>query len=156
MRRSISIALLVLPLVAHPALGQAAHSGSWRAVVSKSRWSTGPLPTGFSLTIDLRFSENQLVYHSTNDTDKNALGGLAFTAPLDGTPERIEHNRRFDRISVRRLGPDDFEILEMKGNDVIVGSFWTFSPDGHSFVRRGVGKAADGTSKAFEEFFERK
>jgi hypothetical protein len=46
-------------------------------------------------------------------------------------------------------------VLEQKDGDVIVGQYWRFSPDGKTLVRWGVGKAPDGKSKAFLEWFDR-
>ena len=143
-------ALLVTPAAA------ADHSGAWRAIEAQSSWSNGQLPKGFSLTINLQFSGDSLTYRSVNDTNKDKPGGLTYTAKVDGTPSPLANNARFNQIVVRKRGPDQFEVLEMKDDDVIVGSFWTFSSDGKTFIRRGVGKAADGKSKAFEEVFTRK
>lgn len=137
-----------------PAVAAADHSGSYHSVESKSSWSDGKFPKGFSLTITVQFSDNKIVYQSANDTDKGKVVGLSFTAPLDGKPAPVANQSRYNQVSVKQLGPNDLEILEMKDGDVIVGSFWTFLPDG--FVRRGVGKDPSGKSKAFEEFFVRK
>lgn len=63
---------------------------------------------------------------------------------LDGAVTPVFDKSRFNQISVRRLDDDMLEVLEMKDGDVIVGSFWTFSRDGQSFIRRGVGKALTG------------
>jgi hypothetical protein len=154
MNRYFAAALFGSLCAISPAMA-ADHSGSWHSVESKSSWSNGEFPKGFSLTITVNFTDNQVVYHSANDTDKNKVAGLDFTASLDGTVSPIANQSRFNQISVKKLGPDELEILEMKDGDVIVGSFWTFSKDGKMFVRHGVGKAPDGKSKAFEEFFEK-
>jgi len=142
-------------LIAGPAAAQAAHSGAWHSVEAKSSWSDGKFPKGFSLEIDVTFSDNKVVYHSANDTDKAKVGGLDFTASLDGKVSPVENQTRFNQIAVRQLGPDQLEILEMKDGDVVVGSIWTFAKDGKSFFRWGVGKGPDGKSKAFNEYFQR-
>lgn len=138
-----------------PAAAQSEHSGSWHSIESRSSWSDGKFPKGFSLTITVDFSGNQISYHSANDTDKGKVSGLNFTTSLDGTVSPVTNQSRFNQISVKKLGPNDLEILEMKDGDVIVGSFWTFAADGKTFVRRGVGKDPEGKSKAFEEVFAR-
>ena len=66
------------------------------------------------------------------------------------------HNARFNQVSVKKIGPGQLEILEMKDGDVLVGSNWDFSADGKTFVRRGIGKDADGKSHEFEEIYELK
>ena len=152
------LSAVITALVATTALPVSAatdHSGSYHSVEAKSSWSDGQLPKGFSLTITVKFSGDKLTYHSANDTNKVKVVGLDFSTSLDGTPSPVANQSRYNQISVKRLGPDNLEILEMKDGDVIVGSFWTFSPDGKSFVRRGVGKNPAGKSKAFEEYFVR-
>jgi hypothetical protein len=154
---NLAAAFLASIAIIGPANAQADHGGSYHSVESKSGWSNGELPKGFSLTITVKFADGKLTYHSANDTDKRNILGLDFTAPLDGTVTPIANitQSRFNQISVKTVGPNDLEILEMKDGDVIVGSFWTFSPNGKGFVRRGVGKDPAGKSKVFEEFFEK-
>ena len=154
MRKTVLILLGLAFASVLPAVAAEDHSGSYHSVESKSSWSDGKFPKGFSLTITVQFKDNQIVYHSANDTDKGKVVGLNFTASLDGTPSAVANQARYNQVSVKKLGPNDLEILEMKDGDVIVGSFWTFLPDG--FVRRGVGKDPSGISKAFEEYFARK
>jgi hypothetical protein len=147
--------LALCALAAGPAAAAPGHSGAWHSVEAKSYWSDGQFPKGFSLEIDVTFSDNKVVYHSANDTDKTKVGGLDFTTTLDGKPSPVEHQARFNQISVKQLGPDQLEILEMKDGDVVVGAVWIFSKDGKSFSRWGVGKSPDGKSKAFNEYFQR-
>jgi hypothetical protein len=154
MRTLLSIVALGAALAGSAAAAD--HSGAWRSIEAKSSWSNGQLPKGFSLTINLQFTGDTLTYRSVNDTNKDKPGGLTYVAKLDGTPSPIANNARFNQVVVKRRGPDQFEVLEMRDDDVIVGSFWTFSSDGKTFIRRGVGKDAAGKSKAFEELFERK
>ena len=153
--RSLVLAWCVMLPGIVPAVAASDHSGTWHAVMAKSRWSSGDMPAGFTLAITLIFKDNRITYHSVNTTPGFSLPSLDFNASLDGTPTAIPGPFRFNQISVRRLDDSTLEILELKDGDVIVGSFWTFGPDGQSFVRRGVGKGPDGRSKAFEEFFQR-
>ena len=155
MKRYSVIICTLMAATALPSSAATDHSGSYHSVEAKSSWSDGQLPKGFSLTITVKFSGDSLTYHSANDTNKAKVVGLDFSTPLDGTPSPVANQARYNQISVKKLGADDFQVLEMKDGDVIVGSFWTFSPDGKSFVRRGVGKDPTGKSKAFEEYFVR-
>jgi len=41
----------------------------------------------------------------------------------------------------------------MKDGDVLVAAYWIFEKDG--FVRRRVGKGADGKSHEYEEYYTR-
>lgn len=156
MRKHMILAVAAATLLATPAIAETKYSGSWHSIESRSSWSDGKLPKGFSLTIDLKFEDNKLIYHSVNDTDKNAPGSLDYTAPLDGTVAPIAGQARFNQVMVKKLNAAELEILELKDGDVIVGSFWHFLPDGKTFVRHGVGKSPKGASHAFEEYFERR
>lgn len=154
--RCLVVAALGLLLSGIPLAAPASdHSGTWHAVEAKSRWSTGDMPAGFTLAITLRFSGNRIAYHSANTTPGLNLPTLDFDTTLDGAVTKITGPFRFNQVALRRLDDGTLEMLELKDGDVIVGSFWTFSPDGQSFVRRGVGKGPDGKSKAFEEYFQR-
>ncbi|MBB5737644.1 uncharacterized protein YfaQ (DUF2300 family) [Xanthomonas arboricola] len=80
--------------------------------------------------------------------------GCASTPPATSwiTREQVEQHQ----IAVSKTGADTYQILKMKDDDVIVGEFWTFSADGKTLIRNGVGKSPEGKSKAYHEFFERK
>jgi hypothetical protein len=144
---------LFMVLMSQPA-SAALHSGSFHSVAAKSSWSNGKFPAKFSLTIDVQFKGNNLIYHSVNDHMPQA--NLDYAAPLDGKVVPMLHNARFNQVSVKKIGPGQLEILEMKDGDVLVGSYWDFSADGKTFVRRGIAKDADGKSHEFEEFYELK
>lgn len=138
------------------ALAAGPHDGAWVSVHEGSYWSDGKLPHDFKLTVNLTFGPNKLVYHSVNTTNPDKPYVSDHVTTLDGTPAPFENQARFNQVSVKQTGPDDMAILKMKDGDVIAGEFWTFSPDGKTAVRRGVGKAPDGISKAYEEHFIRK
>ena len=155
MARALTILALAILICGPAAAAEADHSGVWRYVAAGSHWSTGDLPKEFSLQIEMNFARAKLTYVSVNDTDRNKIGRLEFVAPLDGTVVPIENQARYNQVSVKRTGPNELEILQLKDGDVIVGSFYTFSPDGKTFVRRGVGKSPEGKSKAYQETFQR-
>ena len=131
------------------------HSGAWQSNEAKSYWSDGKFPKGFKLRIEMKFSANKLDYHAVNTTvpDKPYINN--FTATLDDVPGPLNENARFNEIRIRQLTPDVYQVLEQKDGDVIVGQRWEFSKDGKTLVRWGVGKAPDGKSKAFLEWFDR-
>ncbi|MDF0487459.1 hypothetical protein PX554_04905 [Sphingomonas sp. H39-1-10] len=147
--------LLLAAAITSPAFA-ADHSGTYHSVESKSFWSNGEFPKGFSLTIDLKFSPNTLEYHAVNDTVKGKPPYKNdFVATLDDQVGPLNDNARFNQIRIKTLGPNTYQVLEQKDGDVIVGQYWEFSKDGKSLVRWGVGKAPDGKSKAFLEWFEK-
>ena len=158
---ALAIAAIAVPLAAAPQATPAAtasaakYDGKWHSVPSGTYWSDGKLPAGFSLTIELKFSANKLVYSSVNDTDKAKPMGLGYTATLDGTTIALPGQARYNQVSVKQLSANEFQLLKSKDGDVIVAEFWTFYPDGKTLVRRGVGKSPEGVSKAFQETFKR-
>ncbi len=155
MRRALSLLAAAGLLAAAAAAGAAvpAHDGAWVSDESRSFWSDGKFPKGFKLTIEMRFAENKLVYHSVNTTNPDKPYVSDHTTTLDGKPAPFPNQARFDQVSVLVTGPDDLQILKMKGDDVIAGEFWSFAPDGKTAVRRGVGKNPEGHSHAYQETF---
>lgn len=130
--------------------------GKWKINDSKSSWSDGKFPPNMSLSIEVTIEGNVLKYHSLNDTQKDKPGMVAnFEAPLDGKPHPFNDSARFNQVQVRRTGPGQLEILEMKDGDVIVGAWWWVSADGKQLIRRGIGKDAAGHSKEYEEYFDK-
>lgn len=151
-----AIAAVALAGAAVPAAAASPHNGSWESVHDLSSWSDGNFPKDFKLTINVKFDDNKLEYHSVNTTNPDKPFKTDYVASLDGKHHPFAEQARFNQIAVRQLAPNEFEILKMKDGDVIVGEYWTFRPDGKTLVRRGVGKSPEGKSKAYEEYFVRK
>lgn len=135
--------------IAGPAVAAPDFSGTYHSDAAKSSWSNGQFPKNFSLTIDVKFQGDKIIYHSVNANAPAA--NLDYTAPLDGTVVPMTGNARFNQIRVKKIAPNELEILEMKDDDVLVAAYWMFDKKG--FVRRGVGKGADGKSHEYEEFY---
>lgn len=155
MKTFVMIAALAAA-AASPAWAASPHDGLWVSVEEKSSWSDGNFPKGFKLTINVKFTDTELEYHSVNTTNPDKPFKTDYVTSLDGKPHPFNEQVRFNQIAVRKLNANEFEILKMKDGDVIVGEFWTFSPNGKELVRRGVGKSPEGRSKAYEEYFVRK
>jgi len=131
-------------------------NGTWKINDAKSSWSDGKFPPNMSLTIDVKVEGNTIKYHSINDTAKDKPAMVAnFEAAMDGKPHPFNESARFNQVQIRRIGPGQLEILEMKDGDVIVGAWWWVSADGKQLIRRGIGKGADGHSKEYEEYFDK-
>jgi hypothetical protein len=141
-------------LAATPVLAASPHDGDWTAVVSKAPGST--IPEGFKLTINFKFGDNHLVYHSANTTNAAKPYISDHETTLDGKVSPFPNQERFNQVSVTETDPDNLQILKMKDGDVIAGEFWTFSKDGKTAVRRGIGKNPDGKSHAYQEHFVHK
>ena len=156
-RRTVTLGLAAAVLAcsaAAPAWAANPHDGDWTAVVSKAPGST--IPEGFKLTINFKFGDNHLVYHSVNTTNPAKPYISDHVTTLDGKVAPFPSQERFNQVSVTQTDPDDLQILKMKDGDVIAGEFWTFSKDGKTAVRRGIGKNAEGKSHAYQEHFVHK
>src|SRR5690348_7699006 len=145
----IALALAFSGAIMGSASAATDYSGTYQSVASKSSWSNGEFPKNFSLMIQVKFEGNKVVYHSVNANSPAA--NLDYTAPMDGTVVPMTGNARFNQIRVKKTAPNELEILEMKDGDVLVAAYWIFEKDG--FVRRGVGKGADGKSHEYEEYY---
>jgi hypothetical protein len=151
---TMSCALTSLPVQAKPAAASS-HDGTFVSNEAKSYWSDGNFPKGFKLSIQLQWLPNKLVYHAVNTTNPAKPYLNNFEATLDDAVGPLNDNARFNQIRIKQLDANTYQVLEQKDGDVIVGQYWRFTPDGKSLVRWGVGKAPDGKSKAFLEWFDR-
>src|SRR5277367_3837596 len=114
--------VLAFSTLALPASAATDFSGSYHSVAEKSSTSNGgPLPKNFSLTIDVKFVGNKIVYHSVNANAPAA--DLDYTAPVDGSVIPLTGNARFNQIAVKKIAPNQLEILEMKDGDVLVAAY---------------------------------
>jgi len=153
-RRTVTLGLgAALALSAAPALAAGPHDGAWQSVHEGSYWSDGKLAPNFKLTVWLTFAPNKLTYHSENTTDPAKPYISDHVTTLDGAVTPFANQERFNQVSVTQTDPDNLQILKMKDGDVIAGEFWSFSADGKTAVRRGVGKSPEGKSHAYQEFF---
>lgn len=151
-------ALLVTLLLPACAWAASPLDGSWRLDAKRSYWTDGKMPPHMSLTIKVSFDDGRLDYASVNDTNPGKPAHLEYHVPLDGKVRPLPNHGpddRYNEIAVSQMDSHNFQLLKMKNDDVIVGEFWTFSEDGKHLVRKGVGKSAEGKSKAFVEYFER-
>jgi len=153
--RTVAFGLAAASLLAGSALAATnPHEGNWQAVAEASAWTgDAKLPQNFKLVINLHFEDNKLVYHSVNTTDPAKPYVSDHVSTLDGTVAPFPGQARFNQVSVKVTGPNDMTVLKMKDGDVIAGEFWSFSPDGKTAIRRGVGKNPEGKSHAYEEHF---
>ena len=136
-------------------------SGTWKLDSATSSWSNGQSPKNVNLTITVKIAIDPLPtgemfeYHFANVTDQAHPVAATFTVPIDGKPHPIADNQRFNQISIRRISPGQLEVLEMKDGDVILGAWWSLSPDGKQMIRRGVARTADNRAHGYEEIFYR-
>lgn len=151
---SLAAAAAAVAFAAAPALAASPHDGDWTAVVSKAPGNT--IEPGFKLTINFKFSDNHLVYHSVNTTQPEKPYISDHETSLDGKVFPFPSQVRFNQVSVTQTAPDELQILKMKDGDVIAGEFWSFSPDGKTAVRRGIAKNPEGKSHAYQEHFVHK
>lgn len=154
MRRPLTIALLLL-LCCFIAAAADPFNGKWRIDTPKSSWSDGNFPKNMSITIDLAIDGDRIKYHGVNDTNKDKLYIVDYTAKFDGRKYPIPNNDRYNMVSIRRLGKNEMKVLEWKDDDVVVGAIWELFPGGKRCVRRGIAKNANRKSHEYEEFFDK-
>ncbi|MBV1830111.1 hypothetical protein KUA08_05700 [Komagataeibacter melomenusus] len=130
-------------------------AGTWVNDNMRSTWSNGQFPKGkMRLKIDVEIHDNHLVYHSINDTAKGKPPmQIAFDAVMDGKSYPVQGTTRYSSVRVRALEGNQLEILEMQGEDVVVGAIWQLQDDGKTLMRWGIGRSPEGKSKAYTEFF---
>jgi hypothetical protein len=151
--------LLFLPALAAPPSEPL--SGTWKLDSEASSWSNGQSPRNVNLTITVKITADQVPqgetfeYHFANVTDKAHPVTGTFTVQIDGKPHAIAENQRFNQISIRRIGPGQLEVLEMRDGDVILGAWWSLSPDGKQLIRRGIARTPDNRAHGYEEIFDR-
>lgn len=112
-------------------------------------------PANFKLIIWMKVDGDTLHYHSENTTQPDKPYISDHVSPLDGKTAPFPNQTRFNEVSTLLTEPHELQILKMKDGDVISGEFWSFSKDGKTAVRRGVGKSAEGKSRAYQEHFVR-
>ena len=95
----------------------------------------------------------KLHYHSENTTQPDKPYISDHESTLDGVVAPFPNQVRFNQISTLLTEPHELQILKMKDGDVVAGEFWTFSKDGKTAVRRGIGKNPEGKSRAYQEHF---
>lgn len=152
---TLSAVLALAPLIA---CASSPYDGTWRLDAKRSYWTDGKMPPNMSLTVSVHIDGDSLDYDSLNDTHPNAPMRLRYRVSLDGKPQPLPGkgaSDRYNAVAVSRLDGQDLQLLKLKDDDVIVGEFWSVSADGRHLQRRGVGKSAQGKSKAFVEYFER-
>jgi hypothetical protein len=149
------IAMLLFASAAASRAADDPFTGTWKIDAPKSAFSDGTFPKNMSITITLKFSDGELNYHSVNDTDKNKPSGLDYTAKLDWKPGPIANNPRFTQVAVRRLNKNEFEVLEMKDGDVLVGAVYELFPRWEAFRaprnRQGCRRAVTRVSGVFRQ-----
>lgn len=153
MRTIVAGVALSAALVAGPAFAAQPFEGAWQEKHNDTPGIT--TPAGFKLTIWMKVEGDKLHYHSENTTQPDKPYISDHISTLDGKTAPFPDQVRFNEISTLVTEPTEVQILKMKDGDVIAGEFWTFSKDGKTAVRRGVGKSPEGKSKAYQEHFVR-
>lgn len=157
--RAAVIALVVcfvLPIAS--SANEAPQSGTWRVDETRTWWSDGPPPKGFSLALILQFSGSTFEYRSINDTDKSKPPQeFQFATTLDGAAQAVPDRKAgdFDQISFEKVEARHYRMLRWLKGELVAVQFWAFSAEGKELVRRGATKTASGAWHAYEELFVR-
>jgi hypothetical protein len=150
--------LLIASLFAAlPAAAVPMHSGTWVVDPARVQFSDGLTPKNLQLKVELTITDDRFTYRSTNTSSPDRPPAVqSFSAPVDGTPAPITGQAGATMVSVKRLSANEYAILRLNGDDVVLGEFWTFQPDGRQVVRRGIARKPDGKARYYDEWFERR
>ncbi len=133
------------------------HSGTSVVDPALAMFSDGFTPKNLQLKVELTITEDRFSDRSTNTSAADCPPAMqGFSAPVDGTPAPITGQAGANMVSVQRLFANEYARLRQNGDDVVLGEFWTFQPDGRQVVRRGTARKPDGKARYFEEWFERR
>jgi hypothetical protein len=150
-RQTFAAAFAAVMLAAGPALAASPFDGAWKEVHHPTAKGI-TTPAGFKLTIWMEVKGDELIYYSENTTRETPYISEHVTK-LDGTVAPFPNQVRFNQVSTLMTEPRELQILKMKDGDVLAGEFWTFSPDGKTAVRRGIGKSPERGSYPYQEHF---
>lgn len=131
----------------------------------KTYWSNGKLPANFHIAVSIEIGNGMLSYDGVNTS--TAAGEAkpadpkghvtAFSGPIDGQihPSKGPY---WDHLAIREIDTDEYLVEKYRDGALVVGEFLKFSADGRTMIRHGVvaRAAADGTSKAYVEYFTRR
>jgi hypothetical protein len=154
---NMSMLMMFVVFVVSAGAADNAFTGKWKIDAPKSSWSDGKFPKNMSLEINMSFKDDEVTYHSINDTNKEKQPSLVdYTAKMDWNPFSLAGTTaRYNKVAVRMLNKNQMEVLELKDDDVVVGAIYDLLPGGKRFVRRGIAKGVDGKSHEYEEFFDK-
>lgn len=153
MRVTVTGLALGAAMMAGAAFAAPAYEGAWDAVHAATPGTT--TPANFKLIIWMKQEGANLHYHSENTTMPATPYISDHVSPLDGTPAPFPNQTRYNMVATLLTEPTELQILKKKDDDVISGEFWTFSADGKTAVRRGIGKSPEGKSYPYQEHFVR-
>ena len=130
----------------------------------KTYWSNGKLPENLKITVRIEIGKGQLLYEGLNTTQvkgepapaDNKGHVTAFSGPIDG---KIHESKGayWDHLSIREIDDNEYLVEKYRDGVLVVGEFLKFSPDASLMIRHGVvaRAAADGTTKAYVEYFHK-
>lgn len=131
----------------------------------KTYWSNGKLPENLQITVRIEIGDGKLLYEGVNTTlvkgepapADNKGHVTAFSGPIDGKVHESK-GPYWDHLSIREIDDDEYLVEKYRDGALVVGEFLKFSPDAKQMIRHGVvaRAAADGTSKAYVEYFHKK
>ena|SRR5580658_7121282 len=122
--------------------------GTWKMNLAKTKYKVGTAPKEQTLTITEPGSDtNVAVAGTASDGSKIAV---SYTIPTAGGPGKIESSA-YDGISSKRIGPNEREVMYMKGGKTVYTAHSKVSADGnslsvHSKGVNALGKNVDGTA----------
>src|SRR6266851_287200 len=138
----VTALLLVVFVLAVPALAADQHSGTWKMNPDKSNYSPGPAPK--SNTVKVEADEMGIKLDAEGTGADGSLTHVQYDAKFDGKDYPITGVPNADTVSVKRIDANTIESTLKKGGQVVMTVTSRVSKDGKTRTSTFKGKDAQG------------
>ncbi len=138
----VTALLLVVFVLAVPALAADQHSGTWKMNPDKSKYSPGPAPK--SNTVKVEADEMGIKLDAEGTGADGSLTHVQYDAKFDGKDYPITGVPNADTVSVKRIDANTIESTLKKGGQVVMTVTSRVSKDGKTRTSTFKGKDAQG------------
>ncbi len=138
----VTALLLVVFVLAVPALAADQHSGTWKMNPDKSKYSPGPAPK--SNTVKVEADEMGIKLDAEGTGADGSPTHVQYDAKFDGKDYPITGVPNADTVSVKRIDANTIESTLKKGGQVVMTVTSRVSKDGKTRTSTFKGKDAQG------------
>jgi len=138
----VTALLLVVFVLAVPAVAADQHSGTWKMNPDKSKYSPGPAPK--SNTVKVEADEMGIKLDAEGTGADGSLTHVQYDAKFDGKDYPITGVPNADTVSVKRIDANTIESTLKKGGQVVMTVTSRVSKDGKTRTSTFKGKDAQG------------
>ncbi len=138
----VTALLLVVFVLAVPAVAADQHSGTWKMNPDKSKYSPGPAPK--SNTVKVEADEMGIKLDAEGTGADGSPTHVQYDAKFDGKDYPITGVPNADTVSVKRIDANTIESTLKKGGQVVMTVTSRVSKDGKTRTSTFKGKDAQG------------